>query len=468
MSDSKFDVIVIGAGPGGYVCAIRAAQLGLKTACVESRETLGGTCLNVGCIPSKALLESSHLYHKAQHEFAEHGIKTGKVSADVKKMISRKDDVVDKITQGVEGLFKKNKVTWLKGHGSFASQNSVKVTDKGGKETVYEAKNIVIATGSAPIEIPPAKFDGSSIIDSTDALTLEKAPKTLGVIGGGVIGLEMGSVWARLGSKVIVIEAMDKILGAMDKGASAALEKIMKKQLDVEFHKKTMLTKAEKVKGGVKLTCKQGNDEVTFEVEKVLVSVGRRPYTDKLDLEKAGVDMDERGRVKVNHDLVTNVENVWAIGDVVVGPMLAHKAEEEGIAVAERIAGQVGHVNYEAIPNVVYTWPEVASVGMSEEECKEKGIKAKKGQFFFKANGRAMAVGDSDGFVKVLADPDTDRMLGVHIIGASASELIGEVAVAFEYSASAEDLARSVHAHPTLAEAIKEAALAVDKRQIHS
>ncbi|MEI8027594.1 MAG: dihydrolipoyl dehydrogenase [Pseudomonadota bacterium] len=466
MSDT-YDLIVIGGGPGGYVAAIRGAQLGLKTACVEMRETLGGTCLNVGCIPSKALLESSHYYFRAKHEFASHGISFSELSFNLAEMIKRKNEVVSGMTGGVEFLFKKNKVTWLKGMGSIVKPGLVKVTAKDGTAVDYVGKNIMIATGSEPIAIPSAPFDHQLICDSTDALNWSSVPKHLVVVGGGVIGLEMASIWSRLGAKVTVLEALDKILGPMDRGISTALQKILEKE-GITFELSTLL-ESTKIKGSsVGLTAKKDGKTVEFEADKVLVAVGRRPYTERLGLLDLGVELDARGRVKIDTHFKTNVPGIYAIGDAVQGPMLAHKAEEEGIAASEGIAGKAGHVNYEAIPGVVYTWPEVASVGATEEELKAKDVKYKKGQFNFRANGRAKAMGDSEGFVKVLADEKTDRLLGVHIIGPNASELIGEVAIAFEFGASAEDLARAVHAHPTLTEAIKEASLGVDGRMIHS
>lgn len=467
MTDKNFDAIVIGGGPGGYVCAIRLAQLGFKTACVEARETLGGTCLNVGCIPSKALLESSHHYHRALHEFENHGIETGKVKANIKRMVARKEEVIDSNVSGIEFLFKKNGVTWLKGFGSLEGEGKVKVSPKKGDAEIYSAKHIIIATGSEPVEIPPAKYDHKNICDSTDALDWDKAPKDLVVIGGGVIGLELGSVWNRLGSNVVVVEAMDKILGSIDKQISNQLLKCLKKE-GMTVHLKTML-KSTEVKGGkVTLVCDQKGETLELTADKVLVAVGRKPYTDNLGLEKAGVKLDERGRVDIDAHFQTNVAGVYAIGDVVKGPMLAHKAEDEGVALAEILAGQAGHVNYDAIPGIVYTWPEVATVGKSEEDLKAAGVKYKKGQFNFKANGRAKAMGDDEGMVKILADEKTDEILGAHIVGPNASELISEIVVAMEFKASAEDVARTVHAHPTLAEAVKEAALAVDGRAIHS
>jgi dihydrolipoamide dehydrogenase len=464
-----FDVIVIGSGPGGYVCAIRAAQLGLKTACVEYEATLGGTCLNVGCIPSKALLQSSEHYAHALHDLGKHGVKVSKVELDLKTMLARKDDVVKGLTAGVAGLFKKNKVTWLKGRGSLLGGGKVKVTGAGGPADVSEhsAANIVIATGSKPIEIPPAKYDRKMIVSSTGALKFDAVPKHLLVVGGGVIGLEMGSVWLRLGAKVTVIEATERICGGMDADLAKGLQKSLEKQ-GMVFHLKTKLTRTEVSKSEVQATC-EGPDgkSVALAGDKMLVAVGRRAYTEGLGLEAVGITTEQGGKVPVDEHWRTPVSGIWAIGDVIKGPMLAHKAEDEGVAVAELIAGQAGHVNYDAIPSVVYTWPEVASVGLSEEQCAERGIAVSIGKFPFLANGRAKALGMTDGFVKIIADARTDRMLGAHILGPSASELIGELTVAAEFGASAEDVARTCHAHPTLSEVVKEAALGVAKRTIH-
>ncbi len=467
MSGDSFDLIIIGSGPGGYVCAIRAAQLGLKTACVEVRETLGGTCLNVGCIPSKALLESTHHYQQLQKEFAEHGIIVDKISLDLKKMQERKSGVVKSITSGVEFLFKKNKITWLQGWGTVQSANKVSVKDKSGKSTVYTTRHIVIATGSEPIELPFAKFDHKYVIDSTDALTLESVPKHLIVVGAGVIGLELGSVWGRLGAKVTFIEALPNILGMTDLEVSSAMQKIMQKQ-GMTFHLNTSLQSVEVKANTVSAVCKSPNETIRLEGDKILMSIGRRPASTNLGLEALGVKKEKNGSIIVNERFESSLPSLYAIGDTVRGPMLAHKAEEEGIALAEILAGKAGHVNYESVPSVIYTWPELASVGMSEEEAKKKGLDYKVGKFNFRANGRSKAMGNVDGFVKVIADAKTDRLLGVHILGPMASENIGEIAVAFEYGASAEDLARSVHAHPTLAEAVKEAALDVSKQAIHA
>lgn len=464
-NEDAFDVIVIGAGPGGYVCAIRAAQLGLKTACVETRETLGGTCLNVGCIPSKALLESTHHFHQLQKEFADHGITVEKVSLDLKKMQARKNGVVQSITSGVDFLFKKNKITWLQGYGKILDAHKVSVKSKDGSNKAYSAKHIVIATGSEPIELPFAKFDHKYIVDSTDALMFESVPERLLIIGAGVIGLELGSVWSRLGSQVTFIEALKNVLGQNDVETSTAMLRILQKQ-GMTFHLETMLESVE-VKGNKVFARCKGRSDV-FEADRVLISIGRRPSTSNLGLDDIGVKREKNGTVLVNEKFQSSVPSIYAIGDAITGPMLAHKAEEEGIALAEFIAGKAGHVNYESIPNIVYTWPELASVGLSEEEAKKRGLNYKIGKFNFRANGRSKAMGNVDGFVKIIADAKTDRLIGVHILGPVASEIIGEIAVAFEYGASAEDLARSVHAHPTLAEAVKEAALDVSKQAIHA
>lgn len=465
--NAQFDLIVIGGGPGGYVAAIRAAQLGLKTACVESRGTLGGTCLNVGCIPSKALLQSSEAFSEVQHKVAEHGVKVTGVSLDLPQMMKRKEEIVRGLTRGIEGLFKKNKVTWLQGHGRFAGPGKVAVDAADGSSKIFSAAKVIIATGSEPVELKSiAPFDGKFVISSTDALSLEKVPGLMVVIGAGVIGLEMGSVWARLGAKVTVIEAADRVLPPMDGAVSAAMHKILAKQgIDFLLNAKLTGTKPEGKK--VKVMFDHDGQKNELLADKVLVAVGRRPNTYKLGLETIGLALQPNGRVPVDAHLQTPVAGVYAIGDVIDGVMLAHKAEDEGMAAAENIAGKHGHVNYEAIPNVVYTWPEVASVGMTEEQCKAKGLEYKTGQFPFVANGRAKCMGNTDGFVKIISDAKTDRLLGFHIIGPNASELIAEGAIAFEFGGSAEDLARSSHAHPTLAEVIKEAAMNVEKRAIH-
>ncbi len=464
----KFDVIVIGSGPGGYVAAIRAAQLGLKTACVEKRGTLGGTCLNVGCIPSKALLQSSHLLEEAAHDFEKHGIKTGKIELDLSTMLKRKDAVVKQFTGGIEMLFKKNKVTYLKGTGKIltapAGGGVVAVTPEEGAETKYEATNIIIATGSDVISLPNVKIDEEKIVSSTGALALKSVPKKLLVIGAGVIGLELGSVWRRLGSEVTVVEFLDRITPGMDDGLSKDFQKTLEKQ-GIKFKLGTKVTGVEK--GKISIVPAAGGAASTLEADIVLVAIGRKPYTESLGLKEAGVELDERGRVKTDKHFQTNVKGIYAIGDVIIGPMLAHKAEDEGVAVAEIIAGQKPHVNYDVIPGIIYTFPEVASVGKTEEELKKAGIEYNIGKFPMAANSRAVANGTAEGYVKILADKKTDRVLGCHIIAADAGTLIAEVALAMEFMASSEDIARTCHAHPTTSEAVKEAALAVDKRAIH-
>jgi dihydrolipoamide dehydrogenase len=457
-----FDVIVIGAGPGGYVCAIRAAQLGLKVACVEQRATLGGTCLNVGCIPSKALLQSSERFHEAQHGLAAHGVNVGQVSLDLARMQARKAEVVKANVSGVEFLFKKNKVTWLKGSGRIAAPGRVEVDG-----TVYDTKHIVIATGSESVPLPGVEVDEKVIVTSTGGLELDTVPKHLVVIGGGYIGLELGSVWLRLGAQVTVVEFLDRTVPTMDGEIAKQFERILGKQ-GMKFRLGTKVTKALKGNDGVTLTLEpaKGGAASELKADVVLLAIGRRAYTDGLGLKEAGVATDERGRVKVGN-FATTVANIWAIGDVIAGPMLAHKAEEEGVALAEILAGQHGHVNYEAIPGVVYTWPEVASVGATEEELKARGVAYKAGKFPFTANGRARANGNTDGFVKILADATTDRILGAHIMGPDAGTLIAELVVGMEFKAAAEDIARTSHAHPSLNEAVKEAALAVDGRALH-
>lgn len=462
MSDS-FDLIVIGSGPGGYVCAIRAAQLGLKTACVEKRATLGGTCLNVGCIPSKALLQSSEEFEKTTHALKDHGILVEGVKLDLSRMQARKAEVVAANTKGVEFLFRKNKVTWLKGAGRITAPGSVDVDG-----TVYTARNIVIATGSESVPLPGVTIDEKQIVTSTGALELDKVPGHLVVVGGGVIGLELGSVWKRLGAEVTVVEFLDRIVPGMDTEIATAFQRILQKQ-GIKFRLGTKVTGATPGSDGVSLTVEpvKGGNAETIKADIVLVAIGRRPYTEGLGLAEAGVEMDDRKRVKVDHHYATNVPGIYAIGDVIAGPMLAHKGEDEGVAVAEILAGQAGHVNYDAIPGVVYTWPEVASVGKTEEELKAAGTAYTVGKFPFTANGRARAMGDTDGFVKVLADKATDRLLGAHVIGPDAGTLIAELTTAIEFGASAEDVGRICHAHPTLSEAVKEAALAADGRALH-
>lgn len=465
---SQFDITIIGSGPGGYVAAIRAAQLGFKTAIIEKYPTLGGTCLNVGCIPSKALLDSSEHFEKAKHEFADYGILINEPKVDLPKMIARKNAVVEQTTKGINYLMDKNKVTVFEGVGSFESATKIKITKNDGATESIESKYTIIATGSKPSTLPFITIDKERIITSTEALGLQEVPKKLLVIGGGVIGLELGSVYMRLGAEVTVIEYLDKIIPGMDGALSKELQKVLKKQ-GMKFSLSTAVSGVERIGDSVRVTAtdKKG-EEVIFEGDYCLVSVGRRPYTDGLSLENAGVELDERGRVKVNDHLQTNIPNIYAIGDVVKGVMLAHKAEEEGVFVVESLAGQKPHINYNLIPGVVYTWPEVAGVGKTEEQLKAEGIDYKVGNFPMRALGRSRASGDTDGFVKILADAKTDEILGFHIIGARAADLIAEGVTAMEFRASAEDLTRMSHAHPTYAEAIKEAALdATAKRPIH-
>ena len=463
----NFDLVVIGGGPGGYVCAIRAAQLGLKTACVESRGALGGTCLNVGCIPSKSLLNLSENFHKAKKEFNHQGIEIEGIKLNIDKMMSNKNKSVQVLTKGVEYLFKKNKVTYIKGKGVFFSENSIVVYENG-KKTNYKAKNIVIATGSTVSSIPGIEIDEKNIISSTGALSLKQVPKKLAVIGGGYIGLEMGSVWSRLGSEVTVIEYLEYITPGMDREISNEFKKILTKQgIKFKLGSKVNSVKNTNNAVSINLTDIKNSKEETMEFDKVLVSVGRRPYTEGLNLTKVGIKKDAKGRIEVNEKLQTSIKNIYAIGDVIKGPMLAHKAEEEGIAVAEILAGQAGHVNYDVIPGVVYTSPEVATVGKTEEQLKEENKSYKVGKFPFLANSRAKVNNETEGFVKILADSKTDKVLGVHIIGPHCGDMIAEMALAMEFGASAEDIARTCHAHPTHTEAIKEAALAVDKRPIH-
>ena len=466
MTDN-FDLIVIGGGPGGYVCAIRAAQLGLKTACVESRGALGGTCLNVGCIPSKSLLNLSENFHKAKKEFNQQGIEIDGIKLNIEKMMSNKNKSVQVLTKGVEFLFKKNKVTYIKGKGVLFSKNDIVVYDNN-KKTSYKTKNIVIATGSEVTSLPGIEIDEKNIISSTGALSLDKVPNKLAVIGGGYIGLEMGSVWSRLGSEVTVIEYLDFITPGMDREISNEFKKILTKQ-GIKFNMGSKVVSVKNNGAKVLINYKdiKNSEDKTLEVDKVLVSVGRKPYTDGLNLAKVGVKKDNKGRIEVNEKLQTSVQNIYAIGDVIKGPMLAHKAEEEGIAVAEILAGQAGHVNYDVIPGVIYTSPEVATVGKTEEQLKEENKSYKVGKFPFLANSRAKVNNETEGFVKILADSKSDKVLGVHIIGPHCGDMIAEMALAMEFGASAEDIARTCHAHPTHTEAIKEAALAVDKRPIH-
>jgi dihydrolipoamide dehydrogenase len=462
----SYDLVVVGGGPGGYVCAIRAAQLGLKVACVEKRGALGGTCLNVGCIPSKALLQSSHLFEQTQHELSEHGISVSKVGFDLETMMKRKDKVVSDNTSGIEFLFKKNKVDYIKGAGKITSATTIEVT--GETETTLTTKNIVIATGSEVTPLAGVEIDEDKIVSSTGALSMKKVPKKLIVIGAGVIGLELGSVYRRLGADVTVVEFLDVILPPMDGEVRKQAQRLLDKQ-GLTFKLGTKVTGAKTSKSGVTLTVEpsKGGDAEELTADAVLVAIGRRPFTQGLGLENVGLAANDRGFIDVDHDYQTKVQGIFAIGDVIGGMMLAHKAEEEGVAIAEMLAGQSGHVNYGAIPSVVYVNPEIAMVGKTEEQLKEEGVAYKVGKFPFTANGRARANGCTDGFVKVLADAKTDRVLGCHIIGPEAGDLMQEVVVAMEFGASAEDVARTSHAHPQLGEAIKEAMLAVDKRPLH-
>ena len=463
----KFQAVVIGGGPGGYVCAIRLSQLGFKTACVEARNTLGGTCLNVGCIPSKSLLNLSENFQKAK-KLQNLGIEVGEVKLNLEKMMKNKEKSVSILTKGVEFLFKKNKVSHFNGTGSIASANEVLVTTKDNKKISLNTDNIIISTGSIPVELPGIKFDEKIILSSSGALDLKNVPKKMVIVGGGYIGLEMGSVWSRLGSEVHVVEALNYITPGMDKEISSEFLKILKKQ-GIIFHLETKVQniKNEKNSAKVSIQDKTGNNSELI-ADVVLISVGRKANTKNLNLEKIGVSLDNKKRIKVNKEFRTSTKNIFAIGDVISGPMLAHKAEEEGIAVAELIAGQSGHVNYDLIPGVIYTSPEVAVIGKTEEQLKEGNIKYKVGKFPFMANSRAKTVNNAEGFVKILADEKTDKVLGVHMIGSHVGEMIAEMAVAMEFGASSEDIARTCHAHPTFSEAIKEAALSVEKRAIHS
>ena len=466
--ENNFDLVVIGGGPGGYVCAIRASQLGLKTACVESRGALGGTCLNVGCIPSKSLLNLSENFNKAKKDFNKQGIEIEGIKLNIEKMMSNKNKSIQVLTKGVEFLFKKNKVTYFKGKGVLLSKNDIVVYESNNKRTNIKSKNIVIATGSTVSSLPGIEINEKNIVSSTGALSFDKVPTKLAVIGGGYIGLEMGSVWSRLGSDVTVIEYLDFITPGMDREISNEFQKILSKQ-GIKFK---MGSKVESVEDKGKFvlisyTNVKNSSKEVLEVDKVLVSVGRKPYTEGLNLSKVGIKKDSKGRIEVNNKLQTSVSNIYAIGDVIKGPMLAHKAEEEGIAVAEILAGQAGHVNYDVIPGVIYTSPEVAAVGKTEEELKKLNISYKIGKFPFMANSRAKVNNETEGFVKILADSKTDKVLGVHIIGPHSGDMIAEMAIAMEFGASAEDIARTCHAHPTHTEAIKEAALAVEKRPIH-
>lgn len=471
----KYDVVIIGGGPGGYVAAIRCAQLGLSTACVEAwindddKPALGGTCLNVGCIPSKALLDSSHHFYHIKNEARDHGITISGATIDVNKMISRKAKIVKSLTMGISGLFKKNKIDWLKGQGKLISNQQVEISpvhELHNEKTVVEARNIIIATGSIPTKIPPAAVDNKLIVDSTGALNFNEVPRRLGVIGAGVIGLELGSVWNRLGSDVTVLEALPDFLSAVDRQVAREAEKELRKQgLDIRLGAKVTGTGSNNREVTINYDDADGKQQIT--VDKLIVAVGRMPNTNGLGADEAGLELDQRGFIIVDDDCKTNLENVYAIGDVVRGPMLAHKASEEGVAIAEKIAGKPGHMNYDTIPWVIYTWPEIAWVGKTEEQLKATNMAYKAGKFPFMATGRAKAMGEANGFVKVLADAKTDRVLGIHIFGPNASELIAEAVVTMEFDGSAEDLARTIHAHPTLSEAMHEAALDVDGRSIH-
>ncbi len=466
----KYDLMIIGSGPGGYVAAIRAAQLGLKTAIIEKYNTLGGTCLNVGCIPSKALLDSSEHFHQLNHTFEEHGIKAQKVSLDLQQMVSRKGKVVDQVCGGVEFLMKKNKVEVLHGLGSFVDATHIKVTAADGSESVYETSKTIIATGSKPVTPASMGYDKNRVITSTEALNISSLPKHMVIIGAGVIGLELGSVFARLGTTVEVVEYMDRILPGMDKDCARELTRSLKK-LGITFHlnHEVLSVKGSKTKAKVEMKSRKGDEQKTIDTDYCLIAIGRRPYTDGLGLENIGVKLDERGRIAVDEHLMTDEPGIYAIGDVIKGAMLAHKAEEEGIFVAETIAGQKPHVDYNLIPGVVYTWPEVAAVGKTEEMLQEAGIEFKVGKFPMRALGRAQASGDTEGFVKVIADKTTDEILGVHMFAARAADMIMEAVSLMEFRASAEDMGRISHPHPTYTEAIKEAALAAtDNRPLHS
>ena len=463
----KFQAVVIGGGPGGYVCAIRLAQLGLKTACIDSRGTLGGTCLNIGCIPSKSLLNLSEKFSKAKN-FSNLGIEVSDVKLNLEKMMQNKEKAVSVLTKGVEFLFKKNKITYFKGVGSFKSANKISILDNKKVENIIETEKTIISTGSEPLALPKVDFDEKKIVSSTGALSLKTVPKKMLVVGGGYIGLEMGSVWSRLGTEVHVVEFLDHITPGMDNEISKEFLKILQKQ-GIKFHLEVKVENIiKKTKGVVVTTSNKEGKKLDFKCDVVLIAVGRKPNTKNLNLEKIGISLDNKKRIKVDKKYQTNIKNIFAIGDVIEGPMLAHKAEEEGISVAETIAGQAGHVNYDVIPGVVYTTPEVATVGKTEEQLKENQIAYKVGKFSFMANSRAKAINEAEGFVKILADSKTDKVLGVHMIGPHAGEMIAEMSLAMEFGASSEDIARTCHAHPTFSEAIKEAALAVDKRTIHS
>ena len=466
--DNNFDVIVVGSGPGGYVCAIRSAQLGLKIACVETRKTLGGTCLNIGCIPSKSLLNSSEMYHKAQKEFNNLGVETGKITLNLSKMMSNKNKSVQTLTKGIEFLFKKNKITHLKGKGSISAKDTVTVTDNYGKKISYKTSNIVIGTGSVSASLPGIKIDEKVVVSSTGAISFEKVPKDLIVIGGGYIGLELSSVWKRLGSNVTVIEFLDHIIPGMDKDISTEFQKILNKQgINFKLNSNVTAVSVVKNKAVVDFTNNKSAKRERIECDKVLVAVGRKANIDE-DISRSGIKLDNQKKIQVNEKFETSIKNIYAIGDVINrGPMLAHKAEDEGIAVAEIIAGQAGHVNYDVVPAVIYTSPEVAMVGKTEEQLKKEKVKYNVGKFPFLANSRAKVNNETEGFVKIIADEKTDKVLSVSMISAVAGTMIAEAATAMEFGASAEDIARTCHAHPTYSEAVKEAALAVDKRPIH-
>ena len=466
--DNNFDVIVVGSGPGGYVCAIRSAQLGLKIACVETRKTLGGTCLNIGCIPSKSLLNSSEMYHKAQKEFNNLGVETGKITLNLSKMMSNKNKSVLTLTKGIEFLFKKNKITHLKGKGSISAKDTVTVTDNSGKKISYKTSNIVIGTGSVSTSLPGIKIDEKVVVSSTGAISFEKVPKDLIVIGGGYIGLELSSVWKRLGSNVTVIEFLDHIIPGMDKDISTEFQKILNKQgINFKLNSNVTAVSVVKNKAVVGFTNNKSAKRERIECDKVLVAVGRKANIDE-DISRSGIKLDNQKKIQVNEKFETSIKNIYAIGDVINrGPMLAHKAEDEGIAVAEIIAGQAGHVNYDVVPAVIYTSPEVAMVGKTEEQLKKEKVKYNVGKFPFLANSRAKVNNETEGFVKIIADEKTDKVLSVSMISAVAGTMIAEAATAMEFGASAEDIARTCHAHPTHSEAVKEAALAVDKRPIH-
>ena len=463
-----FDIVIIGGGPGGYVCAIRSAQLGFKTACIESRDTLGGTCLNVGCIPSKSLLNLSENFNKAKKNFSNIGIETGKLTLNLSKMMKTKERSVAVLTKGIEFLFKKNKVSYIKGYASFKSNNEIIVKEKN-LQYIYKGNRIIISTGSVPISLPGIKIDEKVVVSSTEALSFDKVPKELVIIGGGYIGLEMGSIWKRLGSNVTVIEFLDYIVPEMDKDISTEFLKILKKQeINFKLNSKVTGVSVAKDKAIINYISNKTSTKKRIEADKVLVAVGRKPNTEGLNLKRVSIKSDNQGRIQVNNKFQTSTKNIYAIGDVIKGPMLAHKAEEEGIAVAEIIAGQSGHVNYNIIPGVVYTSPEVASVGKTEQQLIKENIKYKIGKFPFMANPRAKVVNETEGFVKILAEEKNDKILGVHIIGPHAGDMIAEMVLAMEFGASSEDIARTCHAHPTYSEAIKEATLELDKTSIHS